>query len=117
MVMEAEWEKFGSTSSVSPRLDPNRSTESHIRAPNIDVQAVNDEIFSLLSCSFFRPEPRRSYAAVCPRFHLYSIGFSRFLYSIQSQCLVDGAVPTIAKRMIHYSMNPRSRSLELHSDH
>ncbi|KAK8513939.1 hypothetical protein V6N13_005119 [Hibiscus sabdariffa] len=45
MVMEAEWEKFGSTSSVSPRLDPNRSTESHIRAPNIDVQAVNDEIF------------------------------------------------------------------------
>ncbi|KAE8685141.1 Transcription factor bHLH3 [Hibiscus syriacus] len=38
-VMKAEREKFGSTSRVSPGLDPN-SIESHGRAPDINVQAV-----------------------------------------------------------------------------
>ncbi|KAK8611959.1 hypothetical protein V6N13_131993 [Hibiscus sabdariffa] len=42
--MEAEREIFGSTSRVSPGLDPNRNTESRIRTPNINLQAVDDEV-------------------------------------------------------------------------
>ncbi|KAK8650593.1 hypothetical protein V6N13_140225 [Hibiscus sabdariffa] len=49
-VMEAEREKFGSASRVSQGLDPNRSAESRFRSPNIDVQAVDDEVVVRVNC-------------------------------------------------------------------
>ncbi|KAK8521943.1 hypothetical protein V6N12_066515 [Hibiscus sabdariffa] len=49
-VMEAEREKFGSASRVSQGLDPNRSAESSIRSPDIDVQAVDDEVVVRVNC-------------------------------------------------------------------
>ncbi|KAE8679558.1 exportin-2-like isoform X1 [Hibiscus syriacus] len=49
-VMEAEREKFGSTSRGSPVLDPNRNAESHVPAPDIDVQAFDDEVVVRVSC-------------------------------------------------------------------
>ncbi|XVF73014.1 hypothetical protein PTKIN_Ptkin12aG0167600 [Pterospermum kingtungense] len=49
-VMEAEREKFGSTSRESAALDPNQNAENHFRAPDIDVQAVHDEVVVTVSC-------------------------------------------------------------------
>ncbi|OMO64270.1 hypothetical protein CCACVL1_21894 [Corchorus capsularis] len=49
-VMEAEREKFGSTSRESSGLDGNPSLENHVRVPDIDVQAAHDEVFVRVSC-------------------------------------------------------------------
>ncbi|OMP08634.1 hypothetical protein COLO4_06275 [Corchorus olitorius] len=49
-VMEAEREKFGSTSRESSGLDANPSLENHVRVPDIDVQAAHDEVFVRVSC-------------------------------------------------------------------
>ncbi|XWS76866.1 hypothetical protein CRYUN_Cryun01aG0214800 [Craigia yunnanensis] len=49
-IMEVEREKFGSTSRESAGLDPNLNAENHIRAPDIDVQAVHDEVVVRVSC-------------------------------------------------------------------
>ncbi|XVF33153.1 hypothetical protein REPUB_Repub17cG0143700 [Reevesia pubescens] len=46
-VMESEREKFGSTSRDSAWGD---SAENHIRAPDIEVQAVHDEVVVRVSC-------------------------------------------------------------------
>ncbi|KAK8975030.1 hypothetical protein V6N11_058087 [Hibiscus sabdariffa] len=50
-VMEAERKRFGSsTSRDSSGLDPNANAENHIRAPNINVQAIHDEVVIQVSC-------------------------------------------------------------------
>ncbi|KAK6260534.1 Myc-type [Theobroma cacao] len=49
-VMEAEREKFGSTSRDSAGLDPNPTVENHMRAPDIDVQAAHNEVVVRVSC-------------------------------------------------------------------
>ncbi|XVF22363.1 hypothetical protein REPUB_Repub12eG0166300 [Reevesia pubescens] len=49
-VMESEREKFGSTSKDSAGLDPNANAETHIRAPDIDVEAIHDEVVVRVSC-------------------------------------------------------------------
>ncbi|KAE8727550.1 exportin-2-like isoform X1 [Hibiscus syriacus] len=49
-VMEREREKFGSTSRVSPGLDPNRNAENHSQAPDINVQAVDDAVVVRVNC-------------------------------------------------------------------
>ncbi|XP_022770593.1 transcription factor bHLH13-like [Durio zibethinus] len=49
-VMEAEREKFGSSSRDFAGLDPNLNAENHTRALDIDVQAVNDEVVVRVGC-------------------------------------------------------------------
>ncbi|GMI69569.1 Jasmonate Associated MYC2 LIKE 2 [Hibiscus trionum] len=52
-VMEAERKRFGSSSSTSrdsSGSDPNANAENHIRAPNINVQAIHDEVVIRVSC-------------------------------------------------------------------
>lgn len=48
--MESEREKFGSTSRDALSLETNTEAETRIQASDVDIQAVNDEVFVRVSC-------------------------------------------------------------------